>query len=37
MEFLINHTQFRYLDHSFDNVRRVREYKNLQHLQYDQR
>lgn len=27
----------RYLDHSFDNLRRFRRYQHFQHLQYDQR
>ncbi|VDN51020.1 unnamed protein product [Dracunculus medinensis] len=30
-------TQMRYLDHSFDNLRRYKRYKKFQLLQYDQR
>ena len=37
MELLTNHTQMRYVDHSFDNIRRVKRYQHFQHLQYDQR
>uniref|UniRef100_A0A183BNM7 ATP synthase subunit s-like protein n=1 Tax=Globodera pallida TaxID=36090 RepID=A0A183BNM7_GLOPA len=37
MDFLTMHTQFKYLDHSFDNIRRCREYSRFQAMQYDQR
>uniref|UniRef100_A0A1I7WUS9 Polypeptide N-acetylgalactosaminyltransferase n=1 Tax=Heterorhabditis bacteriophora TaxID=37862 RepID=A0A1I7WUS9_HETBA len=37
IELLTNHTQMRYIDHSFDNIRRFRRYQHFQHLQYDQR
>lgn len=37
MELYNQHTQFRYLDHSFDNMRRYLRYEHFQHLQYDQR
>lgn len=37
VDFHAYHTQFRYLDHSFDNVRRVKEYNRFQVMQYDQR
>ncbi|VDL68721.1 unnamed protein product [Nippostrongylus brasiliensis] len=37
MELLTNHTQMRYVDHSFDNIRRFKRYRHFQHLQYDQR
>uniref|UniRef100_A0A7E4VU30 ATP synthase subunit s-like protein n=1 Tax=Panagrellus redivivus TaxID=6233 RepID=A0A7E4VU30_PANRE len=37
MDVLTAHTMMRYLDHSFDNVRRYNEYQHLFHLQYDQR
>uniref|UniRef100_A0AC34Q643 Mitochondrial ATP synthase regulatory component factor B n=1 Tax=Panagrolaimus sp. JU765 TaxID=591449 RepID=A0AC34Q643_9BILA len=37
METLTNHSMMRYLDHSFDNIRRCNEYEHLFHLQYDQR
>uniref|UniRef100_A0A915CQ70 Uncharacterized protein n=1 Tax=Ditylenchus dipsaci TaxID=166011 RepID=A0A915CQ70_9BILA len=37
LEFQTNHTQMRYVDWSFDNIRRCREYTRFQHLQYDQR
>jgi len=35
--FQTNFTQCRYVDHSFDNIRRCSEYKRFQGLQYDQR
>jgi hypothetical protein len=37
MDFLTSQTQMRYLDHSFENLRRVKEYNQFQILQYDQR
>ncbi|KAK5980352.1 hypothetical protein GCK32_004653 [Trichostrongylus colubriformis] len=37
MELLTAHTQMRYVDHSFDNIRRYNRYRHFQHLQYDQR
>ncbi|KAJ1349213.1 hypothetical protein KIN20_004684 [Parelaphostrongylus tenuis] len=37
MEMLTFYTQMRYVDHSFDNIRRYRRYQHFQHLQYDQR
>ncbi|UMM21379.1 hypothetical protein L5515_003085 [Caenorhabditis briggsae] len=37
MELLTWHTQMRYVDHSIDNIKRYRRYKNFQHMQYDQR
>ncbi|KJH43021.1 hypothetical protein DICVIV_10991 [Dictyocaulus viviparus] len=37
MEVLVAHTQMRYVDHSFDNIRRYKRYQHFQHLQYDQR
>lgn len=37
MELIIDHTQLRYMDHSFDNKQRVKRYENFQLLQYDQR
>ncbi|KAL6727338.1 hypothetical protein Aduo_009226 [Ancylostoma duodenale] len=37
IDLLTAHTQMRYLDHSFDNIRRYRRYRHFQHLQYDQR
>uniref|UniRef100_A0A0N4ZEM0 ATP synthase subunit s-like protein n=1 Tax=Parastrongyloides trichosuri TaxID=131310 RepID=A0A0N4ZEM0_PARTI len=37
IELHTNHTQMRYLDHSIDNIKRVKAYEHFQHLQYDQR
>lgn len=37
LELLIDHAQLRYMDHSFDNKRRVKRYENFQVNQYDQR
>ncbi|KAI6172303.1 hypothetical protein M3Y98_00957800 [Aphelenchoides besseyi] len=37
IELQINHTMLRYVDHSFDNKRRVKRYEHFQLLQYDQR
>ncbi|KAK6024854.1 glycosyltransferase, group 2 family protein, partial [Ostertagia ostertagi] len=37
MELLTYQTQMRYVDHSFDNIRRYKRYRHFQHLQYDQR
>uniref|UniRef100_A0AC34FAA2 Mitochondrial ATP synthase regulatory component factor B n=1 Tax=Panagrolaimus sp. ES5 TaxID=591445 RepID=A0AC34FAA2_9BILA len=37
MEMLTAHTQMRYVDHSFDNIRRCKEYDHFIGLQYDQR
>ncbi|CEF68537.1 ATP synthase subunit s-like protein [Strongyloides ratti] len=37
IEFLTSHTQMRYLDHSFDNIKRCKAYEHFQHLQFDQR
>ncbi|ETN80838.1 hypothetical protein NECAME_08915 [Necator americanus] len=37
IDLLAAHTQMRYVDHSFDNIRRYRRYRHFQHLQYDQR
>ncbi|KAH7716797.1 Protein Y53G8AR.8, partial [Aphelenchoides avenae] len=36
-DYYSSHTMGRYLDHSFDNIRRVREYSRFQVRQYDQR
>lgn len=36
-ELYAQHHQLRYLDHSFDNMRRYLRYEHFQHLQYDQR
>ncbi|PAV86557.1 hypothetical protein WR25_11947 [Diploscapter pachys] len=36
-DFMTSHTQMRYLDHSYDNIRRTRNYENFQVMQYDQR
>ncbi|VDM65903.1 unnamed protein product [Strongylus vulgaris] len=33
IDLLTAHTQMRYLDHSFDNIRRYRRYRHFQHLQ----
>ncbi|KAE9556106.1 hypothetical protein FO519_000740 [Halicephalobus sp. NKZ332] len=37
MEVLTAHTMMRYVDHSFDNIRRYNEYEHFVGLQYDQR
>ncbi|CAJ0598701.1 unnamed protein product [Cylicocyclus nassatus] len=37
IDLLTAHTQMRYVDHSFDNIRRYKRYQHFQHLQYDQR
>jgi hypothetical protein len=37
MELMTDHTQLRYMDHSFDNKKRVKRYEEFQVLQYDQR
>lgn len=37
IEFNTFYTQMRYVDHSFDNLRRYKRYKHFQYLQYDQR
>lgn len=37
LELMIDHTQLRYVDRSFDNKRRVKRYEYFQVLQYDQR
>ncbi|KAI6228412.1 ATP synthase subunit s, mitochondrial [Aphelenchoides besseyi] len=37
IELHIDHTTLRYVDHSFDNKRRVKRYEHFQVLQYDQR
>lgn len=37
IEFNTFYTQLRYVDHSFDNLRRFKRYEYFQHLQYDQR
>ena len=37
MEVLTAHSMMRYVDHSFDNIRRFNEYQHLFKLQYDQR
>ena len=37
MEVLTNHTMMRYVDHSFDNIRRYNEYQHFVGLQFDQR
>ncbi|KAL3085296.1 hypothetical protein niasHS_010365 [Heterodera schachtii] len=37
MEYLTMHTQMRYLDHNMDNIRRCRDYRKFQAMQYDQR
>ena len=37
MDVLTAHTMMRYLDHSFDNIRRYNEYEHFVGLQYDQR
>lgn len=37
LEHMTNHTMFRYVDHSIDNIKRVKRYEALQLRQYDQR
>uniref|UniRef100_A0A0N5A9C0 ATP synthase subunit s-like protein n=1 Tax=Syphacia muris TaxID=451379 RepID=A0A0N5A9C0_9BILA len=37
LELYAKHQQLRYIDHSFDNMRRYMRYEHFQHLQYDQR
>ncbi|KAI6228668.1 ATP synthase subunit s, mitochondrial [Aphelenchoides fujianensis] len=37
IELMIDHTMMRYVDHSFDNKRRVKRYEHFQLLQFDQR
>ncbi|CAD5232061.1 unnamed protein product [Bursaphelenchus xylophilus] len=37
LKLLTDHTTLRYVDHSYDNIRRVRRYEAFQLRQYDQR